>query len=175
MKFYSILGCLLSLSLLASAQQKQLQFPEDFLGVYKGTLEITSTKGQQEIDMEFHLLTTPTPGNYAYTLVYIADGKRQERHYSLIEKNKNKGQYMIDEHNGIFLNASVFGTTLYSVFEVSGNLLTTTETFYENAMDFEITMASKNQLLESKSTDDTATKVISYPVLTKQRAHLLKE
>ena len=61
------------------------------------------------------------------------------------------------------------------MFEVQGNILTTTERFYKNSMDFEITFASKTKQRESESNDEQATQVLSYPILVVQKAHLIKQ
>lgn len=169
--FWSL--CLLIIN--AFAQEEELIFPEDYLGVYKGKLVIASIKGGQEIDMEFHLLKSDEDKKYQYILVYIFDGKRQERKYTLIEKDKEKGKYVVDENNGIVLDAQAFGSSLYFMFEVNGTLLTTTERFYENAMDFEITATNKSKAVKTIAEGEEATEVISYPISTLQKAHLLKE
>lgn len=156
------------------SQKDSLRFPQDFYGIYKGDLKITNSKGTQTIRMEFHLNKTDSIGKYQYTLVYIMDGNRQERLYNLIEKNASKGEYVVDENNGIFLDAKVVDNTLYSLFEVQGNLLTTTERFYEDHMIFEITFANTEQKQTSATEGENATEVLSYPVSVVQKAYLKK-
>ncbi len=146
-------------------------FPDDFLGNYKGKLEIVNAKGKQEIDMEFHFTKTDTIGTYKYVLVY----NNQPRNYFLIEKDKANGQYIIDENNGILLQASVFDNGIFSMFEVNGSLITTTEKFYDNYMDFEIMFTNTNKVeTTGKGTEEIPT-VKVYPFLGKQRARLLKQ
>lgn len=157
------------------SQEEKLVFPEDYLGVYKGDLEINSDRGNQKIGMEFHLLKTDDSQKYKYTIVYIFDGKRQERDYTLFVKDREKGRYVVDENNGILLDAQLFGATLYAMFEVDGTLLTTTERFYENAMDFEITATSRDKANKTIAEGEEATEVLSYPISTLQKAHLIKE
>jgi hypothetical protein len=161
-------------SFIATAQNEP-QFPEDFYGVYKGNLEITNTQGKQTIPMEFHLQPTDSVGTYEYVIVYITNGNRQERNYTLIEVDKAKGLYQVDENNGIVLDVKCIGSTLFSMFEVQGNILTTTERFYDNAMDFEITFASKQNANASKSADETQIDVVSYPITVLQKALLIKQ
>lgn len=150
---------------------QEKNFPEDFLGNYKGKLIISNANGNQEIDMEFNLTKTDTLGTYKYVLVY----NNQPRNYFLIEKDKSKGQYIIDENNGILLQASVFDNGLFSMFEVNGNLITTTEKFYDNYMDFEIIFTNTNKAeTTGKGTEEIPT-VKVYPILVTQRARLYKE
>ena len=154
-----------------TAQDKD-SFPERFLGSYKGNLEIHSSKGMQTIPMEFHL--TPTDSSttvFTYQLVYNG----QPRNYTLIEKDKTKGLYEIDENNGIVLPANYVANTLYSFFEVQGNLLTTRLNFTETTMDFEILFtAVKNKTTTGKGTKEIPF-VYGYPISVVQRAVLVKQ
>lgn len=158
-----------------SAQSDSLHFPQDFYGIYKGNLQITNARGKQTIQMEFHLNPTDSIGKYQYMLVYIMDGNRQERKYNLLEKDASKGEYIVDENNGILLDAKLIDNTLFSMFEVQGSILTTTERFYKESMDFEITFANKAQQTKSGTEDEDATVVISYPISVLQKAHLIKQ
>lgn len=155
--------------------QENKQFPNDFFGVYKGKLEISNANGSQSIDMEFHLLPSDTIGKYHYTIIYKSDKINQERKYTLIEKNKTKGQYIVDENNGILLNAFLANNTLYSIFEVQGNLLTTTEHFFNEYMDFEIMFGKKENAEISNENSEDKSEVTSYPISTIQKARLYKQ
>jgi hypothetical protein len=174
MKVYLALFFVMT-SLSMSSQNDSLQFPQDFYGIYKGDLNIINAKGKQKIDMEFHLNATDSTGKYQYTLVYIMNGERQERKYNLIEKDVAKGEYIIDENNGILLNAKFLDGTLYAMFEVQNNLITTTERFYVDSMDFEITFTDTKLKTISGTEGEDAVEVNSYPIGGVQKAHLLKE
>ena len=163
------------ISIIVTAQNNEKQFPKDFFGTYKGDLEIINPQGKQTIPMEFHLKPTDSIGTYNYIIVYIVNGNRQERNYTLLEKDKAKGLYIVDENNGILLDVKCIGSTLFSMFEVKGNILTTTERFYDDAMDFEITFASKQHSNASKTTDENPIDVISYPITVLQKAKLVKQ
>ena len=157
------------------AQEDVLQFPNDFFGVYKGDLKITNSKGIQTVGMEFHLNATDSIGKYEYTIVYIMDGNRQERLYHLIEKDSKRGEYVVDENNGIFLDAKVVDNTLYSMFEVQGNMLTTTERFFKDRMIFEITFSNSSEKNTSSTTGENVIDVQSYPVSVVQKATLIRQ
>lgn len=149
-------------------------FPESNFGIYIGMLQIQSAMGEQRVPMEFHLKPTDTVGRYAYTLVYGTGEKKQERKYYLVESNKERGEYLIDENNGILLQAQHFNNRLYSMYAVAGNILTTFITFQENSMLFEITVASQEKAKDSKEESD-GTEVSSYPIFTRQHATLYKQ
>ncbi|AUC83199.1 hypothetical protein [Lacinutrix sp. Bg11-31] len=131
------------ISFSAKAQDGTLTFPENYFGIYKGDLEITNTKGIQSIGMEFYLTQTDSVGIYNYKIVYIFDGKRNDRNYTLKTIDKEKGEDIIDENNGIVLGVKLVDNTLYNVFEVGGNLLMTTETFFIDYMTFDIVFSGK--------------------------------
>lgn len=158
-----------------TAQNDSLQFPQDFYGIYKGDLHIVNSRGKQTIGMEFHLNPTDSIGKFQYMLVYIIEGERRERKYNLIAKDVSKGEYVVDENNGILLDAKLIDNVIYSMFEVQGNLITTTERFYDNAMDFEITFADTKQKTKSNSKGDDVVEVFAYPVGGVQKARLTKE
>ena len=61
------------------------------------------------------------------------------------------------------------------MFEIQGNILTTTERFYDDAMDFEITFANKRNSNASKTTDETPINVTSYPITVLQKGNLIKQ
>lgn len=150
-------------------------FPDDYFGIYSGTLEIHSKHGSQSIPMEFHFQPTDSVGKYSYTLVYEGDFGRQERAYHLIEQNKERGEYVVDENNGIILDDKVLGNRMYALFEVGGSLLTTFITFEDDTMIFEIVASNKDDRRVTFADNEDKTEVISYPISTVQRAVLQKQ
>lgn len=157
------------------AQEQDKQFPKDYVGIYKGDLKIHSARGIETVGMEFHLEALDVDGNYAYQIVYIQDGKRQERRYNLITINAKTGEYLIDENNGILLNATFMGGSLHSMFEVQGTYLTTTETFFDDAMEFKITVSRASDVSKSETEGDQSITVLSYPVSSVHKARLVKQ
>jgi len=125
--------------------------------------------------MEFHLNKTDSIGKYNYVLVYGENEKRQERKYYLIEKDAEKGNYVVDEDNGIFIDAKVLENKLYCLFEVEQSLLTTFITFEKNHLLFEIVYSNTSKKEESGGQNDSIPKVTSYPLHVIQKAKLLKQ
>ena len=160
---------------ITAQEDSNLSFPNDYFGVYTGTLKINSERGSQEVPMEFHLKPTDSVGKYHYTLIYGEGDMRQERKYTLLAEDVDNGRYVVDENNGIILDDKVQGNKLYSLFEVQGNLLTTFMTFHEDHMIFEITFASKEKQRVTYAENEQKTEVISYPISTVQRAVLKKQ
>ena len=175
MKHLLIFFCL-NLTLTTFAQSKTNTFPDAFLGVYKGNLKLMNANSRQLIKMELHLLKTDQTNEYDYTLVYGTGENRQERKYTLIKDSNNPKKFIIDENNGILLEAICFDdNTLYSMFEVSGNILTSTGRFHKDSMDFEITSSSKTHHLKSGGKEQDVPEVVSYPIGSVQKGLLIKE
>lgn len=153
-----------------SGKVENLQFPEDFLGIYKGTLTITTSNGDELLPMEFHLLDAPDKTRYGYKIFYGVE--RDERSYNLV-RTHNEHLFLIDENNGIILESGFANNTLFSTYEVMGNLLNSTEKFYEDRMEFTITMA-REQDTSITGTKESAI-VKNYPISVMQTATLMKE
>ncbi len=171
MKKYFFIHFLLLLTLTSYTQEKSTAFFKDFLGVYKGTLVITSENNTKEVPMEFHLTKTDRIHRYNYVILY----DKQPRNYTLIVKDFEKGILEIDENNGIVLPVKLANNTLHSFFEVQGNFLSTRFAFFENTLNFEILFTSTKK----KTTTGKGTKeipfVYGFPISVVQKAVLKKE
>ncbi|WP_288954612.1 hypothetical protein [uncultured Polaribacter sp.] len=168
----SILSILLLFSVsVISCQEKKDQFPDNALGIYKGDLIIMSTKGKQTIPMEFHLQKTDSVHKFKYVLVYNGS----PRNYTLIEKNKEKGIFEVDENNGIVLPTKYADNILYSFFEVQGNFLSSRLHFKKDTLDFEILFTKTKNKVTSGGLSKEIPTVYGYPISTVQKAILKKQ
>ena len=177
--YYSRLMLVLILFLFGISSEAQvkdsLRFPDSFFGKYKGILNIEATKGSSVYPMEFHLLPTDSLEVYKYTLIYGEGDTRQVRDYTLLTKDAEKGEYIVDENNGILLDDKVVGNRMYALFEVQETLLTTFITFEKDRMIFEIVATNTKNKNVTGGQTDSIPKVISYPISTVQRAVLYKQ
>lgn len=147
-----------------------LNFPQDYVGIYKGTLTITSSNGDEHIPMEFHLGTTTDSTKYDYKIYYGTE--RAERAYTL-ERTHNPHLFLVDERNGIILESGFTNNTLYSTYQVAGNLINSTEQFYNDRMEFHLTMA---RVQDTSLTGDTSSAIVkNYPLSIMQHATLMKQ
>ena len=156
-------------------EQSDKIFPDSYLGKYRGDLLISSGKDHQKVQMEFHLLETDSLGKYDYTIIYGSDKNRQTRRYTLIEKIKSTGNYILDENNGILLEAKVLFDKMFFIFEINGSLLTTYISFGDDHLIFEVVAAQTESKLISGGLSDEIPEVFSYPVGVVQSAILFKE
>jgi len=158
------------------AQEKNVaSFPDAYFGVYTGNLVIHSEKGIKNYPMEFHLLPTDSIGVYTYTIVYGKEEARQERKYTLKEIDKSKGNYILDENNGILLDCKVIENKMFFLFEVMDSFLTTFVTFNSDHLIFEIVVTNTKTKKTSGGTDEDIPEVYSYPISVVQKAVLNKQ
>ncbi|CAM1343923.1 hypothetical protein [Tenacibaculum amylolyticum] len=154
------------------SQNNTQQFPNDFLGIYLGELQITTSKGAQKIPMEFHLLKTDSIHKYEYKLVY----DESPRNYTLVVIDKEKGIFEIDENNGIALPAYTNDNVLYSFFEVQGNFLSTRLDFNKkDELTFEILFSKLDKKTQTGGTSKEIPIVYGYPITVFQKAILKKK
>jgi len=175
-KYLTLCFLFIFFSLSSVAQEEQNKdFPEAYFGKYAGELHVSSKKGLETYAMEFHLLPTDSIGRYSYTLVYGEGEQLQKRLYTLIEKNAEKGEYVVNENNGIVIDDRVIDNRMYALFEVQGTLLTTFITFEKDHLIFEIIATNKEERKITGGQNEVTPEVISYPITTVQRAILFKQ
>ncbi|MEM9835542.1 MAG: hypothetical protein AAF828_03515 [Bacteroidota bacterium] len=103
----------------------QAAFPADYLGVWKGALEIYNSKGlQQAIPMQLHMQPI-TDSTYTYTLIYGPDIEKGTRDYMLRPGKKGPHHWVVDEKDGILLDNFYLGGVLYGPFSVMSSTLNT--------------------------------------------------
>ena len=100
-------------------------FPGDWIGSWEGAVHTAAPGGAltPRFQMKRIVAATEDPGVYTWTTIYSGDAGDQTRNYLLIERDAASGQYAIDEQNGIVLDATLLGDSLYSWFEVQGTRL----------------------------------------------------
>jgi len=111
-----------AIALLAGCSPQRARFPDDWIGSWRGELEMPPTaKTAGPVVMELAISRTDDPDRYGWTIVYDAPEGRQVRAYELLARNRMEGRYATDERNGIVLEAREFGGALYSWFSLGGS------------------------------------------------------
>lgn len=159
--------------------QKENVFPDDWFGYWTGDLNIYNSKGlKQVVPMALDLSKTDTIGLYNWAIIYGSDSTAQKRNYQLKEIDKSNGHYVIDEKNGIFLDAYYLNNDLISIFEVMGNSLITSYSLNDNQITFDIKMHPSEEIRISGDTlinNQEIPKVSSFKVSVYQKAILQKK
>ncbi len=103
-------------------------FPQSWIGHWKGDAKgIGGDGGEQRFAMELIIAPTSSQDRFTWTIVYDGAAGRSERPYELLVRDAAKGEYAIDEKNGIVLASRYFDGGLYSHFLVAGTRLVTRE------------------------------------------------
>lgn len=117
---------------LAQAQESSLDtipsvnFPEDWLGYWEGTLDIYNDKGlAQSIPMALDHSSTEADSIWTWAIIYGEDTIAGRRDYSLKVEDASAGHYYVDENNYILLDGFHRGNHFISTFKVQGNYLMT--------------------------------------------------
>lgn len=147
---------------------EDLTFPNGWLGVWRGPLSIMGGAKPQDMAMELHIQSLAAD-QWTFKIVY----NNEPRDYVLIAKDLAKGEFVVDEHNSIVVDARLIDGTLFSQFSVSNNFVEARYTRHAGVLDFEILM------VDAKSPNKTgggsgAPEVLSFPVKVLQRAQLVR-
>ncbi|MBL0871506.1 MAG: hypothetical protein IBJ18_13115 [Phycisphaerales bacterium] len=99
------------------------KFPEDWIGHWRGEARAGGPGSRPGASFIMELIVQPleqkSTGDerrWTWTIVYDGAQGRQERAYLLIEKDRERGRYVIDEGNSIVLDAVFLQGGLYSQF-----------------------------------------------------------
>ncbi len=98
--------------------------PVAWLGTWSGNVDVYSIKGAAtSFQMQLTIAPTNNAGTLQWKIVYDGPQGKSTRDYLLLQKPSDKGQFVIDEQNGILINASLLGNCLSSHFSVQGQQL----------------------------------------------------
>jgi hypothetical protein len=138
---------LLSLALASSDAPAHPGLPVEWHGRWTGTLKITPVAGDaQETSMEMVIVPIKDSKNYRWQIFYR---KGPTRKYELIPQGK-AGHFVIDEKNGLLIDAQLVGSTVDSHFQVDESLI---PVWYErngDTMRFSLTVSTTKDAGTSK-------------------------
>ena len=160
---------------MCNLQAQDSSFPSDWIGLWAGNLEIYSGLTLvNSIPMTLAINPLDTVGNYTYHITYGED-EDALRPYILRTVDAAKGQYVLDEDNGILINMFLLGNTLVSSFEVQNSFLQTRSYLENSFLHYEIIAGTFTADLISGDTiigSDTIPPVQSFPLGVLQKAEL---
>ncbi|WP_046756335.1 hypothetical protein [Kordia jejudonensis] len=151
----------------------QYSFPKEYIGTYAGNLNIADASGVlQNVPMELSIKPTEDPKKFDYTLSYIVAKKKDERKYTLIVVDHEKGIFDLDENNGVVLRANYMRQTLFSTFEVNNRILNSSVEFKNDGRIFFTIIVTEKA--DPRKTGGEKLSVTSYNVVVIQKAALRK-
>lgn len=163
---------------LEERRNKEIQnFPNSWQGKYVGKLQIFNAGNSipsQEVDMELIIEQVDLDSNkFEWKIIYGEDKIKGLRQYQLLVKNKEKGEFVMDERNSIFLDTQFMDGKLISRFSVMGNLILATYEKVGNYIHFEIISGNEKAKKLTGGKDDVP-KVNLYNTKVYQKAKLKK-
>jgi hypothetical protein len=147
----------------------------DLEGAWTGRLVSASVNRlQAPVPMRFELGTPGQDGSRAFTLVYGAPGPKQSvRRYHLVVTPK-PGRYVLDENNGIWMDASFVHGALWTRFRVgNADLLVSYRAVGRRLLATFVTTTKEPS--SRSGGDGKVPEVPSFAVLSVQRAVLFKQ
>lgn len=119
--------------------------PLQWLGTWRGTLLAYSDgKARELVPFELRVASGEQPAAVDWCLVYGVGPAADVRNYRLVEVDRNAGHYVIDEGDGIELQARLADDTLVAVFAVTGSTLVVRYIWRGDHIDFELESAAAN-------------------------------
>ena len=141
----------------------QPSFPEECLGVWRGTLYIHSQGALRDsVQTRMTVATTADSSAWTWKTEYFMPKTPVVKDYVLRWSDEQQ-HYLLDEGDGIVLNAYLLNDQLLSTFEVQGSLLTSRYRREGDQLIFEITSGKQT---------NTTQGVTNYSVASLQRAVL---
>ena len=153
-------------------------FPQSYTGHWTGDLEIFRDRERvQKIRMSLEI-SEVNQDTFDWFITYDDGLTKDIRAYGLVISNKDKGQYLIDEKNGIVLDAQLNGNELTSIFKVGSSLLNVTYELGHEEIVFKIDVINMNAHRMTGDTligQDSIPRVDVYPLAVVQRAILQRK
>jgi hypothetical protein len=102
------------------------EFPVGWEGTWRGSLRSAGGSSPMEVEMTLEVRAAEA-GTWAWVITYAGPAGTQVRDYRLIARDAARGQYEIDERNGIILPVRWLDGVLLAEFEVQGSRVTVRE------------------------------------------------
>ncbi len=123
------------------------QFPEDWLGYWKGDLHIYNESGKtMTVPMALDNALTNQDSIWTWAIIYGEDTIKGRRDYELQVVDTDKGHYVVDEKNSIFLDAFLLHNSLISTFKVGESYLQSTYELDGDDMIFSINVFPEKEI-----------------------------
>lgn len=152
--------------ILNSIKLQAQSFTDKCQGIWTGKMEIfNQAKKIADVDIRMTISKIDST-SWSWKTEYLSKNLPITKDYILRVSNAQKGEYLIDEGNGVILKEQLFGNKLLSMFEVKGRLLTSSYEIIGDNLIFEVTSGVKSE--------DNSGEVTSYNMKNLQRVILSK-
>ena len=148
----------------SSIAQNHEQFLERCIGDWTGTMHILKEGVRVDsINVTFEVQPIIEENALTWNMSYQSDPP-MSKDYILRPPEGESNKFIIDEQNGIGLEAYLFGNKLHSAFAVQGTILTSSYELVGDELIFEVVSGPQPNKLDSG--------VVNIPVLNVQRVRL---
>jgi hypothetical protein len=167
MRFILPLFCLISLSSLAQ------DFPQDWLGSYKGDMLIANMgRPTDTIPVEFDMQILEEDSIWTYTMTFYSEKYGTiVKDYKIVAKSKaNKQEYFLDENNGIVMEMTLMDGTFYGMYEVMDMLYISTIRSTEGSIYYDLFAAPMSSPTITATEGEESIEATSYGTTLHQTA-----
>lgn len=156
--------------ILSFATSAQLNFAEECLGKWKGTMFIYN-RGElkEKVEVRLTVAKTSKVDDYVWKTEYLSPTRPVVKDYILRIKDIKKGSYIVDEGNGLELNSYLFEDKLYNVFEVQGAVLTSTYQIKKDKKELIFEVTSGRKINEIQGVSNFSVDVLQKVVFKKEK------
>jgi hypothetical protein len=167
MRFVTIV--ILALIPCLRAEETPKSFPASWEGVWKGAcVNVRDGKTVLRFPMELHVARKYGTSDWTWQIVYGEGDKRQVRPYVLLPVDGEPNHWVIDEQNGILIDAYLENDRLHSRFQVGDSSLEVTYARRDDELDVTITTFGAQPV----RTSGGEAKVAAYALRAVQRGTL---
>ena len=152
-------------------QSKHTFNETDWLGNWKGTLNIIMAGKTSSVSMNLSIYKTETKDRYGWKTTYGEGASKLEKNYFMYVKDSERGEWILDEDNMILLDFFFGDNQFHSFFETQNILLSSRYELKDGKIYAEVLSAQKEKQSKSGTGKE---EVISYPVYVIQKAELIK-
>lgn len=160
----------------AQTTQQKVSFPDAWIGVWEGELQIYNKAGlAQTLPMETHISKGDSANQWNWKIVYIAKKDSPDvRPYVVIAKDAKNGLYVMDEKNTIAMESYYIGGVFWTCFDVQGTRLFTSYRMVGKNLVSEIVFGKTTAISTTGGTSEDIPPVVTYPIGGVQRCVMKK-
>ena len=172
MKTLPWLLAVLTLAVATGAKPASPSFPKDWLGHWRGpcTFEPPVRGRPAALDMELVIGPVESSDRISWRIVYHEPNGPTVRRYALVPVDPARGQYLLDENNGILIEAFLGGAVLRQSFEIGSSRIESREELHGDMLEVEMTSWHRKASRTSEGHGDTV--VRSFAIQRVQRCEL---
>lgn len=144
-----------------------IRCPSEFAGTWHGMLSIHNAPGDPRQTIGFTLEIGDEPDDHGIPWRLTYEGQ-STRDYRLKIIDAEKGEFLIDERNGITMPAHLLGDTLVSRFTVHGQTLMTRQRFRQDRIEHEVLAGSSDAKTRGAGVEGLRVTALQRATLTRQ-------